>query len=210
MVYNVFVRISLIISVLILSINTLFAAVNVIDVSINENVYQEVLYNPLKAGGGYWYDSNENQSVYNLSGSVVISNNHPTDAVNDIVINLTGISNIMNFSYGQGSIGYVLEENLTNDNILLLIPDLGPGQNSTFTYNINLSNRAPPLNFSTSYSDSRIFAGLPLTVNDMVENTLNSSEFPNNCIYNITIIQNALTANDSLLSNFTFDSSVRS
>jgi hypothetical protein len=183
-----------------------FGTQNVIDVKFSEFVNEQVKYNPLQAGSGQYFDLNENQSKYELLGKIEVFNNHPTDSVQDVVLNISGISNIYNVTYSSGSNAIVGEFNTGGDYMLILIPDLGPGSNSTLTYNINSSKIAPPLNFTSNYSDSKIFGGLSFGITDTVSNELNSTLYPNNCIYNINITQNALTVNNSgVLLNVTFD-----
>jgi len=89
---------------------------------------------------------------------------------------------------------------------MLAIPDLGAGQNTVFRYDINTSKIAPPLNFTSNYSDSRIFAGLPVTITDSISNELNSSLYPTNCIYNINVVENAMSfdSGDGIIQNITF------
>lgn len=183
---------------------SIFAAQNVVDVFITENVEEYVKYNPLGSTSGLYVDSNENRSVYLINGEIIVSNNHNTQPVNNIVLNITGTSNIYNIVNSAGALGYVSVNGA--DSVILVIPDLAAGANSTFTYSVNTTNIAPPLNFSTSYSDSKIFAGLALTITDTIENTLNSTDYPENCIYNLNITQYAMELNSSgLLFNMTYD-----
>ncbi|MDA3854767.1 MAG: hypothetical protein PF569_00810 [Candidatus Woesearchaeota archaeon] len=188
------------------SVSLVYAAPNVIDVTFNEYAYEEVLYNPSQSGGGLYFDSGENQSLYAINGSIIVTNTHPSEAISDVLLNITTIADIYNVVNSDGKLGYVAEFNLVSDYMMLLVPDLGPGDNATFSYYVNVSNVVPPMNFTTSYSDSRIFGGLPLTVSDNVVNNLNGVSYPNSCIFNINIAQNAMTANNSgVLMNFTYD-----
>lgn len=190
---------------ILIGMTNIWGAANVIDVTFDEHVYERVSYNPLNAASGIYTDAHENRSSYSMNGTIFIENNHPADAVEDIVLNITGISNIYNVAYQSGKGGFVSEFNTGSDYMILIIPDLASGANTTFSYDINTSI-APPLNFTTSYSDSKIFAGLPVTVTDDISNELNSSLYAENCIYNINITQEALTiAQASGDLNFTFD-----
>ena len=183
-----------------------YASTNVLDVNIVENVYEVVNYNPRVSGSGIWFDSNENESLYNLTGSIIIENNHNTDAVQDIVLNVTGVSKIYGLSYSLGSIGYVTDN---GDSYILSIPDLGPGSQSIFTYSINTSLISPPINFTTNYSDLSIFAGLDFGVTDKIHNSMNESFYSDTCIFNLSVIQEASSIFQSpLLLNFTFNSSI--
>jgi hypothetical protein len=182
---------------------TTFASSNVIDVQFKELVKENVLYNPLKVGGGLWHDANENQSLYNLTGLLIVKNTN-TEPVQDIVLNISNVNNIYNITNITGA-GFVTLDT-TNNYMVVTIPDLGPGQNVTFAYNINKTIIAPALNFTTKYDKIKLFSGTSLKVNDFVSNDLNSSLYPNNCIYNIKVIENALTLNDSgNLVNVTYD-----
>lgn len=191
---------------LLFSVSLVFAAPNVIDVTINEYANEQVVYNPSQVGSGLYFDAGENESIYEIRGSIVVANVHSTESVHDTVLNITSIGNIYNVTNSAGKLGYLVEYNTVSDYMILLIPDLGAGDNATFTYDVNTTNVAPPINFTTSYSDSRIFGGLPLGVTDNVQNTLNGVTYPNSCIYNVNITQNALFVNISgVISNFTYD-----
>lgn len=206
---NTFNRVSKLIVLLFLilfGLNLTFAATNVIDVTISEYINEEVLYNPLKATTGLFVDANENRSIYLVNGNIFIQNNHATEAVQNIILNITGISNIYNVTNSAGKLSYVSDFNSGSDYMLILIPDLGAGENTTLSYNVNSTTVAPVLNFTSSYSDSKIFGGLALGVTDNVQNVMNSSVYPNTCIYDINITQNALTiiqASGNL--NFTYN-----
>jgi hypothetical protein len=179
------------------------AAVNVIDVAVTENVYQEVGYNPLSASSGLWVGAGEIQTAYDLTGEIVIQNTHPTDSVQNVVVNLTGIADIYNVTFSSGSQGLVSDFNTGSDYMILYVGDLGFGQNSTFTYNINGTNIESPLDVTPSYN-ANVFAGASFSVNELVENKLNSTNYPINCVYDINIIETAKEVSGA--GNFTFDS----
>ncbi len=188
---------------IILSFQITFAAVNVIDVQIQEYVHEETTYNPLVTGSGQYFDTNEQNTVYVLNGTITVVNNHPTEAAENIILNLSNVGEIYNLTYNSGSTGFIVSQNSTN--IILAIPDLGAGNISTFTYDINSTNVAPPINVSTTYSDSKVFAGLPITVFDSISNDL--GVLPDTCIYNISVIQDTIPINQSgVMLNYTFDS----
>jgi len=191
---------------LVFSVSFAFASVNVLDVSFTENVNEYVTYNPQVAGTGLYFDANENQSYYNLTGEIFIENTHPTEAVERVVLNISNIADIYNVVNSAGKTAYLTEFNTASDYMILTIPDLAAGDNTTFTYNINTSNVAPALNLTTSYSDTKVFAGLPITVTDDLSNNLNASNYPDNCIYDINITQNAMDYNQSgTILNFSFN-----
>ncbi len=184
------------------------AAANIVDVQFSEYVNEVVTYDPLSAGGGLYVDANENRSLYTVSGQIFVDNTHASESVENLVLTISPIADIYGLAFSAGAQGYVTLVNVTGDYAVLTIPDLGAGLNTTFTYNVNTTNVAPPLNFTTGYSDTKIFAGLPITVTDNVQNTMNSTTYPVNCIYNINVVQNALTINVSgSYFNFTYDNS---
>ncbi len=164
---------------LFLGVSMVSAAVNVIDVTLSEDVYESVTYDPLGSTSGNWSDTGEVQT-YTPVGTLTISNNHPTDSVNDIILNLSGYSNIYNLAYSSGRESSFIG---SGDNVLITIPDLGSGQNIVYTYSINETIIAPPINFTSNYSLSRILAGRTLTVQDTLQNRGTT------CVYNITVVQ---------------------
>lgn len=180
-----------------LFISSIHAASQVLNVEFNEYVEEDVLYNPLNSPSGEYFDTTEQQRKYNLSGQIFVENTHATQAIQNVLLNVTGISDIYNISQIAGSQGYISEFNITQDYMLIYIPDLGAGSNVTFSYKINTSNITPPLNYTSSYSESRIFSGLPITITDVLENTLNSTAFSDTCIYDINVSQLALGLNSS-------------
>jgi hypothetical protein len=183
-----------------------FSAAQIVDIEFSELVSENVLYNPLQTSSGLYADAGENQSSYTASGTIVVRNPHATQAVQNVLLNVSGITTLNGVTYLSGAQGYVSEYNTAGNYMMLYIPDLGAGQNTTFNYTINVSQIAPPLNLTTTYSDNRIFAGLPITIFDTFENVMNASLYTNNCIYNITVASNALTINNSgTLLNVTFD-----
>ena len=203
---NKYVKIMLIAFLVLSGLNLAMAAQNIIDVSITERGFEEVLYNPLQATGGVYVDSNENRSVYDIYGEIVIMNNHNTESVQDTVLNISGIANIYNLTNSSGRESYIIDFNVAGDYVLILIPDLGAGQNATLSYIVNTTTIAPPLNFTASYSDSKVFSGLPITITDYVGNYMNNTLYPNNCIFDINITQNAMVINSSgILENVTYD-----
>lgn len=192
---------------LIMSLQFVAAAVNVVDVEITEDVYQAITFNPLSAGSGSFYGPGEDQTAYTITGKVIVRNNHPTDSVNNVVVNLTGISNTSGLVFDSGSAGVVSSVDVGGDFAILTIGDLANGSNSTFNYTVTATNIEPFLNLEPSYN-ANVFSGLAVSVTDVVENQMNSTLYPENCLYDINIVQDALTLNDSgILRNFTFDNS---
>jgi hypothetical protein len=183
------------------------AAAPLLNIDFSETVSEDVRYDPLGVSSGLYADAGENQSTYVATGIINISNVHPTEAAQDVLINISGITTISNVVNSSGSQGFVSEFNTGSDYMLLYVPDLAAGASAIFTYDVNTTLIAPALNLTASYSDSRVFAGLPITITDTVSNTMNSTLYPNNCVYNVSLVHNALTINSSgNLLNVTFDS----
>jgi len=184
-------------------VNLWQGGVNVLDIKIFENIFENVIYNPIKTGSGLFFNSNENQSLYNLNGTIVIKNSHSTQSIENIDLFFTNVADIYNVSWISGSLGYIVLD--TNTNLDLNIPDLGPGKNVTFTYSINSSNVAPPLNFTSSYGKNKVLAGSSFRIYDTISNNLNPINYPNSCIFDINISQKAMAANISnSIYNFTY------
>ena len=203
---SVFLKFFVYLSLLIFSLNSLFSASQLISIDIEESIQENTIYDPLGSTSGLYVDLNENQTSYVAVGLVNVSNTHITQAAQNILINISGISTI--HSVIPPSNGFVSDFNVGGDYMLLYVPDLAPNSSTLFTYTINTSQIAPPIHLTASYSDSRIFAGLPITITDSVHNIMNSSLYTDNCIYNISLIHNAMTINSSgTLLNVTFDNS---
>ena len=160
-------------------------------VDLKEYVNQEVIYNPLKAGSGIWYDQYENQSSYYLEGYLVVYNMNPNGkTISDIYVNLGNTTDITLPFNINGRNGTFLLNNTSTGNIVLHIPELNSGENSTWFYTINNSAVRPPLNFTTSYSDSKLLAGDNILVTDLIENVFDNASFQTNtCFYDINITQ---------------------
>lgn len=200
-VKNLFLPLIFLFSVFLVS-----GAANIVDVVISENAYEYVTYNPNVAGAGLYFNANENESAYVLNGTITIRNPHSTETVQSVVLNISS-ANLYNLAFSSGSTGYVTLVDTVNNYSIITIPDLGNGATSTFTYLINTTRVAPPLNFTASYADTKVFAGLPLQITDNIQNNLNVASYPINCIYGINITQNAMTATvNGTGYNFTFDS----
>jgi len=80
-----------------------FAAAQILDVLINESATEQVLFNPLNSPTGLYANTGENQSLYTLNGTITISNVHGSDTAENIIINISPISNIYNVTYLSGS-----------------------------------------------------------------------------------------------------------
>jgi hypothetical protein len=165
---------------------SVFASTNILNIGISETVFENNSYNPL---------TNTQPNNFKISGKIIISNLHTTESIENIKLNFSNLYNLNNITFDSGNLAYISLFNKQSGVAQLIIPDLGPLKNSTFSYTINISNIISPLNFSTKYSSFNIFAGNSLQITDTLSNNLNSSFFSNNCIYNISVIQNFLEIN---------------
>ncbi len=180
----------LLIGLMILPISV-FASQEQLSVEISEYVDQYVTYNPLKTGAGTWYDTTENQSEYNLTGYITITNNNPNGIdLADIYVSISYTSNITLPVLYQGTSGTWISNDTSSENIILHIPQLRNGANSTWVYSINSSNIRPPLNLTSNYSDYKILAGNNFTITDIVENVFDNIPIQTDtCIYDIVLTQ---------------------
>lgn len=179
--------------------SSVFATQPQIAVNLTEFVNQNVSFNPLKVGGGIWFDAHENQSFYNLTGYITISNrNLNNQTISDIYILLNNTQNITLPKYYDGRNGIFILNNTGSGSLLLHIPELLSGQNSTWIYKINRTSIRPPLNFTSNYSNTKVLAGSNITVTDKVQNTFDNLSFQKStCINNIIISQVTQSVNFS-------------
>ena len=168
-------------------------------IEMNEYVDQRVYYNPLDgAGSGTWYDGVENQSYYNLTGYIIISNRNSAVPISDIYLNFTNTQNMTLPTLFDGRIGYWLHNDTSTGSIQLHIPEISPGENSTWIYDINETLIRPPLNFTTHYSDYKLLAGDNITITDTIQNVFDNLSYQSDsCIFEINITQRALPVNFS-------------
>jgi len=196
-------KIITVVVLLILSLSVAFSTSNVLDVKIKEYVNQNVIYAPLKNSGGIWYDTNENQSKYNLTGYIIVKNVDPDNlTISDIYVEIKNTSYISLPQHYAGRNGTFVVNN-TNNYLLLHIPELQAGQNSTWVYSINRSAVKPPLNFTSHYSDTKVLAGQNLTVMDTISNDFINRSYQNPpCIYDINITERTIPVNFSGFINY--------
>lgn len=178
--------------VLFLGIGTVSATQQQLDIKLSEYVDQKVIFNPLKAASGIWKNTNENQSFYNLTGYITVKNvNAQGKDLNDIYLAFDNTKNMTLPQLYTGRTGKFIS-NVTSTNIIVLhIPQLRAGQNSTWRYSINKTATVPPLNMTSTYSNTKVLAGANITVTDRLSNAFNNLAFQagNTCIYNINITQ---------------------
>ena len=176
-----------------------FSAQEQIRVELKEFVDQNVLYNPLKSNSGIWVDANENQSNYNITGYIVVSNNNPNGkTMSDIYVSLGYTDNSTLPVHYSGRNGTFISNNPYSGNLILHIPEIEAGENSTWVYSVNTTNIRPPLNLTSSYSDTKVLAGSNFTVTDVLENVFDNYAFQtNSCIYNIVLNQTTVPINFS-------------
>ena len=101
---------------MIFSITVVSASPNVLNISIQEFVYEEVLFNPLGNGTGDHFDTTENQSVYILNGTITVTNLHPTEGVYDTRLTFSQFGNVTNITNSSAG-GYVNLSTPTKYNI---------------------------------------------------------------------------------------------
>jgi hypothetical protein len=188
--------------------SAIFAASEQIRVDLIEKVNQKVIYNPLSgdASSGLWAGSNENQSEYSLTGFVIVTNKNPNKTLSDIYVSLTDTTKITLPIFADGRTGIFIGNDTSSGALVLHIPELNPGENSTWQFNGNVSSIIPPLNLTTSYSESKLLAGNTLTLTDVIVNEIDNSTFMDTCISNIILIQKTTPVNFAgSLYNFTFN-----
>ncbi|MFW6285839.1 MAG: hypothetical protein ACOC16_01560 [Nanoarchaeota archaeon] len=178
-------------------------------VEMNEYVDQKVLFNPLKSGLGIWFDQYENQSHYNLTGFITVTNTNPdSKTISDIYVSFEDTQNMTLPLQYDGRVGTFISNDTSTGNIILHIPELRMGENATFIYSINNTEIRPPLNYTTEYSDSKLLAGNNITIKDNIENVFDNYPFQTNtCIYDINITQVTTPVNFSgVWQDYFFDS----
>ncbi len=170
-----------------------FATQEQVKIDIKEYVDQEVVFNPLKTGSGIWFDTNENQSKFNLTGYLIVSNSNPNGkTISDIYVSFDFTTNITLPINVDGRSGIFIANDTSSNNIILHIPELMTGENSTWIYSINSSNIRSPLNFTSTYTDSKVLAGQNTTVTDTLENVFDNVGYQTNtCLYDINITLNS-------------------
>jgi len=172
-----------------------------VNIQISEFVDQTVIVNPLNnfAGTGIWADANENQSYYVLTGFINISNSNPNGkTISDIYVSFDYTTNITLPTLVSGRAGTFISNDTSSNNLIIHIPELNSGEFSYWTYSINTTSIRPPLNFTTTYSDSKVLAGDNVTLTDTVENVFDNAAYQTNtCIYGINITQRTVPVNFS-------------
>ncbi len=181
-------------------------------VELEEYVDQVVYYDPLyyPGGVGTWADDHENQSFYNLTGYIVVTNTNPEgDTISDIYVAVSNTDNITLPELYDGRSGEFVSNVTSSGLIVLHIPELRANENSTWRYSINKSNIQPPLNMTSSYSASKVLAGDNVTVTDNLTNVFNNASYQSDtCIYNINLTQVTVPVNFSgTFYDFVFDNS---
>jgi hypothetical protein len=189
--------------------SAIFSATEQIKVDLIEEVNQEVIYNPLSgSSSGIWAGTNENQSRYDLSGYIIVTNSNPTETLSDIYVSLVDTTRISLPTFSQGRAGTFIGNNVSSGVLVLHIPELLAGENSTWEFSGNASNIIPPLNLTTAYSDSKLLAGDVLTITDTIVNEIDNSTFLDTCVSNIILIQTTAPVDFSgTLYNFSFNTS---
>lgn len=196
----------LLVAILALS-TTAYATQEQLEILLEEYINQEVTFNPLiGTGSGLWDDADENQTSYNITGFLSVINNNPNGrTISDIYVSLTNTTNLTAIPvYFAGRNGTWIEDNYSNNTIVLHVPELRTGENATFTYTINSTLIRPPLNLTSNYSATKALAGDNISITDVVHNVYDNLT-SDTCIYDINIsqIQSPVDFSGTLY-NFTF------
>jgi len=193
------IRVLILVLTLLMSSIVVSATQQQILVEMNEYVNQETLVNPLKTSSGLWADANEQISNFNYTGNLIVSNTNPNGkTISNIYISLTNTGNITLPLLVAGRNATWISNDTTSQTIVLHIPELNSGENSSFIYYINKSIISPPINFTTKFSHAKILAGENITLVDTIQNNFDNFTFqPNTCINNINITQKTIPYNFS-------------
>ena len=119
--HRFFSRILLLLLILFSFSQITFATQNALNITINEYATETVIFNPLVAGTGLYFDANENLTSYSISGNITIQNINPTDTIYNIILNITNTQNIVNLTSNSSILGFVTT---TGPSAELQIPDL--------------------------------------------------------------------------------------
>lgn len=166
-------------------------------IEIDEFVDQTVEFNPLPGTGegGLHFDSNENQTEYNLTGYIRVLNTGGNDLA-DLFIELNNTEQLSLPVLFEGRNGTFRENDTSSGTILLHIPQLRAGENSTWIYSINETNIRPPLNFTSEYDATKVLAGDPIVITDRIQNVFDNATYQTNtCIFDIFATQTTIPVN---------------
>lgn len=177
--------------ILVFALQVAFATQEQVLIQMNEYVDQTVIFNPLKTASGIWTDVSENQSSYEIRGELIVSNSNADGrTISDIYISFTNTGNITLPVNVNGRNGTFILDNVTSGDLILHIPELAFGENSTWNYSVNTTNIRPPLNMISSYSDSKVLAGDNISITDTLVNEFDNFPFQTDtCIFNINLTQ---------------------
>jgi hypothetical protein len=199
MVRNKIRSLFIILSLLFLT-QSVLATQQQIQIDVQEFVNQEVVFNPLKTGAGIWFDTSENQTNYNITGYIIVTNTNPNNkTISDIFISINNTQNLTGIpTLYTGRNATFISNNISTGNIILHVPELNSGENTTFIYYVNTTTIRPPLNFTSNYSDSKVLAGQNVSITDRIENVFDNFAFQTDtCIYDINITQVTVPVNFS-------------
>ncbi len=168
-----------------------------LNITVSEVVYQNITY-------GEYFTLNETVKLFYIYGTLNITN-PSNETINDISIafeNTAGMTS--NFTHIAGRTGS--HASGTPGEIMIVhVPELRPGNYSTFNYSINGTTVTPPLDLESNYTHSyvtKVLAGEYFNVTDKVTNQLWTQQ----TISNIDILIESwnVTWNTSIY-NFTLD-----
>ncbi len=174
-----------------------------VNVTLLETVYRNISY------GQSAVDWGENTTSCTITGVLNITNPSTDITLFEVIVEFTNTANMLtNFSNTDGRTG--TQTSATADNYTIEIPELMPGNYSTWSYNVSCLTVAPPVSIDTMYAglnsglDRKVLAGENWTVTQNVTNALsilkNISQLKIE-IYSNSIFANA--SNGSTLRNFT-------
>lgn len=170
-----------------------------INISINEYIDQEVVYDPLSDSfSSYnqsWVDDHEVQNNYELFGKIVVENVNyfTTNATfGEMFIELNNTEKIISVNSLNSSSSVILN----GDKILLYIPKINPNESYYFNYSINSSMIKPLLNLTPTFSSNKILPSEPFSITDKIETHFNFSDYQNSCIYDLELNYHILKDDD--------------
>lgn len=124
-----------------------------------------------------------------FSGEIVVENVNGVETLSDIEIFVNNSNRIAYPELDSGRFGFMI--NNTVDNLTLFVPELQPGEQTVFSYDI-FPVRKFPLLINTSALSSRIQSGTVAPMIDSVKNVFEVESYQNGCIYDAMIIQEGL------------------
>lgn len=179
-----------------------------INVTMTETVNRNVTY-----AENFYLE--ERTSFCTIEGVLTVANPDGPEAetISEIYVHLGNIKNLMtNLTLLNGRTGMMADYNISatensDTYYILLIPELRPGENSTWSYNISCGNVNPPLDIQTNYTnpthgtDRKVLADNYWVINQSATNSLSINEQ----ITNVNVNMDVAAVNwEGALYNFSF------